>query len=277
MYSPKGHAPIQDVLAAAGIDLPAPAPAPTPPPPPTTPLSTSVSRSRALMRPPLPSLSTLSLSLRTPQQQKQKHHPRRSNSTNTHHYSSRTSPKNHSSNHNPSHDNMHEFGAWRRRSVDSSDTRGSPSPPRIATEGVGARERRASIGSAHGYGYGMSQEEEMAWMAERMLSLERLRERKCERRGAFVGYFRGAGVEDTAFAARVVSENGHCSPVREEDTDVDDVDVDADVETEEEEKEEGGADVESAVGVDVDGVMVIGFASGDLDAELQEGDDGAHA
>ncbi|KAF8071747.1 hypothetical protein FPV67DRAFT_894675 [Lyophyllum atratum] len=184
MQSPKGHAPIRDVLFAAGIRLPLPKPTPTPTPPLTR--------------------------LTTPTPTKR---PHRRNSTIT----------------NPSSTHEFEFGAWRRHSM-------------ARTEG--AARRSVTIG--------MSLEEETKWMQERMRSLERLRERKSERRGAFVGYLGPGsgkgGREGEGDAGR--SDGGQCSPVRE---------VSA----------ERGVDVGPKV--DLGGVMVIGFGGGQVEGTAEGG------
>jgi hypothetical protein len=81
----------------------------------------------------------------------------------------------------------------------------------------------------------MSHDEEMRWMEERARELERLRERKSVRRGAFVGYFGNGGSPPSQLggvgatyvgggeveagdthASFCGSEGGHCSPVWEE-------------------------------------------------------------
>ncbi|KAF5366652.1 hypothetical protein D9615_010600 [Tricholomella constricta] len=179
MQSPKGHAPIRDVLFAAGVHLPVPAPSP----PITTPPALSTFRSLSFAFPTLPRRARHSASLPT---------PRRRNSTNTH-----RAP-----------DPMREFGAWRRRSVDSAGGGSAPRASVVATE-AGPPQT----------GFAASHEDEAAWMHERMQSLERLRQRKSERRGAFVGYFRAGSGFGPAAGTR--SDSGHCSPVREEEGDAD--------------------------------------------------------
>ncbi|GLB40220.1 putative ahpC/TSA antioxidant enzyme [Lyophyllum shimeji] len=215
MQSPRGHAPIRDVLAAAGVSLPPPTPAHSPPRPPAPPPTPATRRVH------------------------------RRNSTTAQHT------------HTHTHVNEFGVGAWRRCSIAIARTEG-PTPPA----------RRASMAV-------LSLEDEDAWMQERIRSLERLRERKSERRGAFVGYRagpeaagRGLGGSDGGVAGEDQTrrpeeeeeeeeeggrqrEAGHCSPPGEEDA-------------------TAPHPIDPASAVDLAEVMVIGFAgarAGEAEAE----------
>ncbi|RDB25648.1 Thioredoxin-like protein AAED1 [Hypsizygus marmoreus] len=157
MQATKGHAPVRDVLEAAGIDVPLP-----------------------ILRPEVQAHTPESYAWDLGSGSGNKHKVRLQRGT-----------------------SMREFGARRRHSVD----------PGVKTEGAA----RSSFMQTQ-----LTHEEEDEWMKERMRSLERLKERKNVRRGAFVGYGYGFGpvMGKKRGGSVSVSENGLCSPVAEAEEEV---------------------------------------------------------